>query len=87
MNIIFGLHELSHEIDCLTSLVLVMIDRIEQVSDHVDPEQSAKVAADLARIAFDGLVVIVAKLGALENAATAVSPAWSSSGLNGSAPS
>jgi hypothetical protein len=66
MSIVFRIHEISHEIDVLTSLVQVLVAQIEAVTEHIDHDRAAKVAADLARIAFDALVAVIADLASVE---------------------
>lgn len=62
--------EAEMDLGLLVSLISAIAERIEEIMGHVDPALAAHAVADLARIAFDYLRAIIARL-AMEVAAPA----------------
>ena len=65
-HVALRIHEAACELESLTSLLQVLVEFAETIGGRLDPAQAAKVAADLARIAFDCLAAIIARLAPIE---------------------
>jgi hypothetical protein len=52
-SLLAGLNEAGSEAEWLSSLLEVLVDHLDQIGQRLDPTRSAKVAADVGRIARD----------------------------------
>jgi hypothetical protein len=67
--LIAAVHLAALRLDCLSSLAVAITDTLERSHEMANPAESARRAADLARIAHDELKSTVAELLAVEDAA------------------
>jgi hypothetical protein len=67
--LIAAVHIAACKLDCLVSLALAITDTLDRSAEMADPAESARQAADLARIAVDELRLVAGDLIEAEDAA------------------